>query len=77
MLTEMRPFREKKRYGSCHVLADSLRKMFLKAVGKPLGTAKRMNVSSWEMPKNYWKACGHFLRVQEAPGNAQIPAVSQ
>jgi hypothetical protein len=36
--------------------------MLLKAVGQPLGTAKRVLESPWEMPKDYWKAAGQFYK---------------
>jgi hypothetical protein len=36
--------------------------MLLKAVGQPLGTAKRVLESRWEMLKGYWKATGQFLK---------------
>jgi hypothetical protein len=38
---------------ACYVLADSRWKMFSKAVRQPLGTAKRLQESHWEMPKGY------------------------
>jgi hypothetical protein len=48
--------------------------MLLKAVGQPLGIAKRVQESQWEMPKAYWKASGQFLKDLGKPlGNAQIP----
>jgi hypothetical protein len=36
--------------------------MFLKAVGQPLGTSKRVYESCYEMPKGYWIASGEFLK---------------
>jgi hypothetical protein len=45
--------------------------MLLKAVGQPLGTAKRVLESRWEMPKGFWKASGQFLKGIGTPlGNA-------
>jgi hypothetical protein len=67
-----------KRDGNCHVLADSCWEMLLKAVEQPLGRAKRVQESRWEMPKGYWAASGKFLKGVGKPlGNAQIPATSQ
>jgi hypothetical protein len=34
--------------------------MLLKTVGQPLGTAKMVEESQWEMAKGYWKASGQF-----------------
>jgi hypothetical protein len=52
--------------------------MLLKTIGQPLGTAKRVQESRWEIPKGYWKASGKFLESVGKPlGNAQIPTVSQ
>jgi hypothetical protein len=52
--------------------------MLLKVIGKPLGTAKRLLKSRWEMPKGYGIASGQFLEgIGKTLGNAQIPAVSQ
>ncbi len=42
-----------KRDGNCNVLADSRWEILLKAVELPLGTAKRIKESLWEMPKGY------------------------
>ncbi len=67
-----------KRDGNCHVLANSRWEMLLKAVGQPLGTAKRVLEIRWERPKGYWKASGKFLKGIGKPlGNAQITAVIQ
>jgi hypothetical protein len=44
--------------------------MLLKVIRQPLGTAKRIQKSRWEMPKDYWIASRQFL---EGIGNAQIP----
>jgi hypothetical protein len=52
--------------------------MLLKAVEQPLGTAKRVYKSRWEMPKGYWAVSGKFLKgVGKLLGNAQLPATSQ
>jgi hypothetical protein len=52
--------------------------MLLKASGQPLGTAKRVWESRWEMPKGYWIASGQFVEGIGKPlGNAQISAISQ
>ncbi len=67
-----------KRDGNCQVLADSRWEILLKAVEQPLGTAKRVYESRWEMPKGYWAASGKFLKGEgKTLGNAQIPATSQ
>jgi hypothetical protein len=42
--------------------------MLLKVIGKTLGTAKRVQKSHWEMPKDYWIASGQFLEVLESAG---------
>jgi hypothetical protein len=40
---------------------------------KPLGTAKGVEESCWEMPNGYWTASGRFLKGIGKPlGNAQI-----
>ncbi len=63
---------------NCSVLANSHWEMLLKVIGQPLGTAKRVLESRWEMPKGYWIAFGQFLEGIGKPlGNAQIPANSQ
>jgi hypothetical protein len=63
-----------KRPGDWRVLADSRWKKLLKALGKLLGIAKRVQVSCWEMTKGYWKV-GQFLRGTGKPlGNSQILA---
>jgi hypothetical protein len=63
---------------NCSVLANSRWEMLLKVIGQPLGTAKRLFKSHWEMPKGYWIASGQFLEgIGKTLGNAQIPAVSQ
>jgi hypothetical protein len=60
------------------VLANSRWEMFLKVIGQPLGTAKRVLESRWEMPKGYWIASEQFLEdIGKLLGNAQIPAISQ
>jgi hypothetical protein len=52
--------------------------MLLKAVEQPLGTAKRVWESCWEMPKGYWAASRKFLKGIGKPlGNVQKPATSQ
>jgi hypothetical protein len=52
--------------------------MLLKVVGQPLGTAKRVLESHWEMPKGYCKSSGQFLKGIGKPlGNAQIPPIVQ
>jgi hypothetical protein len=73
MLPETQPFRQKG--WKLPVLASSCWEILLKAVGQPLGTAKRVLESCWEMPKGYWKASGQFLQGIGTPlGNSQIPA---
>jgi hypothetical protein len=63
---------------NCSVLANSHWEMLLKAMGQPLGTAKMVRESRWEMPKGYWIASAQFLESIGKPlGNAQIPSVSQ
>jgi hypothetical protein len=63
---------------NCSVSANSRWEMLLKVIGQPLGTAKRVQESRWEMPKGYWKASGQFLEGIGKPlGNAQIPAICQ
>ncbi len=75
MLLVTRPFRENGE--NCSVLAKSRWEMLLKVIGHPLGTAKRVYESRWEMPKGYWIASEQFLEGFGKPlGNAQIPAVS-
>jgi hypothetical protein len=50
----------------------------LKAIEEPLGTAKRVQESCWEIPKDYWLAFGQFLKDVGKPlGNAQIICISQ
>jgi hypothetical protein len=67
-----------KRDGNCHILANSRWEILLKAVEQPLGTARRLLESRWEIPKGYWAASGKFLKGIEKPlGNAQIPAINQ
>ncbi len=51
---------------NCSVLANSRWEMLLKVIGQPLGTAKRVKKSCWEMPKDYWIASGQFLEVWES-----------
>jgi hypothetical protein len=52
--------------------------MLLKVIGQPLGTAKRVLESRWEMPKGYWIASGQFLEGNgKLLGNAKLPAISQ
>jgi hypothetical protein len=52
--------------------------MLLKAIGQPLGIAKKILESCWEMPKCYCMAAGQFLKGRgKRLGNAQIPAISQ
>jgi hypothetical protein len=52
--------------------------MLIKTVGHPLGTAKGVLESRWEMPKGYWKASGQFLKGKEKPlGNVPIPTIGQ
>ncbi len=48
---------------NCSVLANSRLGMLLKTIVQPLGIAKRVQESRWEMPKGYWRASGQFLRV--------------
>jgi hypothetical protein len=61
----------------CSVLA-SLWEILLKVIGQPLGTAKRVMESRWEMPKGYWIASRQFLEgIGKLLGNAQISAISQ
>ncbi len=63
---------------NCSVLANSRWEMLLKVIWQPLGTAKRVLESGWEMPKGYWIAFGQFLEgIGKLLGNAQIPAISQ
>ncbi len=63
---------------NCSVLANSSWEMLLKVIGQPLGTAKKVLESRWEMPKGYWIASGQFLEGIGKPlGKAQIPAISQ
>jgi hypothetical protein len=72
----MRPFRKMDR--NFYVFANSCWEMLLKVIGQPLGTAKRVKKSHWEMPKDYWIAFGQSLEGIGKPlGNAHIPAVSQ
>ncbi len=60
MLTETQPFREK----GWKLPQFSLQPLenALKAVEQPLGTAKRVEESYWEMPKDYQKAFEQFLK---------------
>jgi hypothetical protein len=53
--------------------------MLLKAVGKPLGIATRVQESYWEMFKGYLKTSGQILKGIGKPlGNAQIrPSASK
>jgi hypothetical protein len=47
--------------------------MLLTVIGQPLGTAKRVLESRWEMPKGYWITSGQFLEgIGKQLGNAQI-----
>jgi hypothetical protein len=63
---------------NCSVLANSRWEMLLKVIGQPLGTAKMVLESRWEMPKGYCIASGQFLEgIVKLLGNAQIPAISQ
>jgi hypothetical protein len=63
---------------NCSVLANSRWEMPLKVIGQPLGTAKRVLESRWEMPKGYRIASGQFLEGIGKPlENAQILAFSQ
>jgi hypothetical protein len=76
MLTETWPFREKD--GNCHILANNCWELFLKAVGQPLGTAKRVKENRWEMHRGYWKDSGQFLKdIGQPPGNARISNICQ
>jgi hypothetical protein len=68
---------QRKRDENCHVFADLLGNA-LKAVGQPLGTAKRVSQSHWEMPKDYWKPLDNSKRgIGKLLGNAQKPTISQ
>ncbi len=68
---------QRKRDENCHVLADSLGNA-LKAVGQPLGTAKRVSQSHWEMPKGHWKPLDISKRgIGKLLGNAQKPTISK
>jgi hypothetical protein len=63
---------------NCSVLANSHWEMSLKVIGQPLGTAKRVLESHWEMPKGYCIVFGQFFEGIGKPlGNAQIPPASQ
>jgi hypothetical protein len=63
---------------NCSVLPNSHKEMLLKVIGQPLGTAKKVLESRWEMPKGYWIASGQFFEDIGKPlGYAHIPAVSQ
>jgi hypothetical protein len=63
---------------NCPVLANSHWEMLLNIIGQPLGTAKRVLESRWEMPKGYWIASGKFLEGIGNPlGNVQILAIGQ
>jgi hypothetical protein len=46
---------------NCSVLAKSHWEKLLKVIKQPLGTAKRVLESRWEIPKDYWIASGQFL----------------
>jgi hypothetical protein len=47
--------------------------MILKAIGQPLGNAKKVWKSHWEMSNGYWIASGQFLKaIGKLLGKAQI-----
>ncbi len=58
--------------------ANSHWEMLLKVIGQLLGTAKRVQKSRWEMPKDHLIASGQSVEGIGKPlGNAQITAISQ
>jgi hypothetical protein len=52
--------------------------MLLKEIGEPLGNAKKVLESDWEMPKGYWIVSGQFLEaIGKLLRNAQVELISK
>ncbi len=52
--------------------------MLLKAIGEPLGNAKKVSESHWEMRKGCWIVSGQFLEaIGKLLRNAQVELISK